>query len=98
MDFLKKLFGGSDQPTDNKKKENDNKQFDTLKYDGVRALRQGQSAFAVQCFTHALQLQNDLECRDYLSQAYIHTDQLPLAAEQLQILSPQTILFLYQPS
>lgn len=87
MGFLKKLFGGSDQPTDNKKKENDNKQFDTLKYDGVRALRQGQSAFAVQCFTHALQLKNDLECRDYLSQAYIHTDQLPLAAEQLQILT-----------
>ena len=44
MGFLKKLFGGNDQPTDNKKKENDNKQFDTLKYDGVRALRQGQSA------------------------------------------------------
>lgn len=53
----------------------------------MRALRQGQSAFAVQCFTHALQLKNDLECRDYLSQAYIHTDQLPLAAEQLQLLT-----------
>lgn len=87
MGFLKKLFGGSDQPSDNQKKGNDNKQFDTLKYDGVRALRQGQSAFAVQCFTHALQLKNDLECRDYLSQAYIHTDQLPLAAEQLQLLT-----------
>lgn len=87
MGFLKKLFGGSDQPSDNLKKGNDNKQFDTLKYDGVRALRQGQSAFAVQCFTHALQLQNDLECRDYLSQAYVHTDQLPLAAEQLQLLT-----------
>ena len=87
MGFLKTLFGGNDRPDDEKKKDNGNRQFDTLKYDGVRALRQGQADYAVQCFTHALSLHDDLECRDYLSQAYIRTDQLPSAAGQLQLLA-----------
>lgn len=87
MGFLKTLFGGSETQAEDKKKENGDKHFDTLKYDGVRALRQGQADFAIQCFTHALGIHDDLECRDYLSQAYIRTDQLRLAADQLQLMA-----------
>lgn len=58
-----------------------------MKYDGVRALRAGQAEFAIRCFTHALQMQDDLEIHDYLSQAYIRTGELTLAYEQLQKLA-----------
>ena len=52
-------------------KPNESKNFDVLKYDGVRALKQHQFDYAVQCFVHALQLKSDdLECRDYLSSLY----------------------------
>ena len=93
MGFFKSLFGGSPSSED-KRKDEDSKNFDTLKYDGVRALKQGQFGFAIKCFTHALDIQEDLECRDYLSQAYMHTDELSQALEQLQILGeaqPQNV-------
>ena len=80
MGFFKSLFGGSPSSED-KRKDEDSKNFDTLKYDGVRALKQGQFGFAIKCFTHALDIQEDLECRDYLSQAYMHTDELSQALE-----------------
>ena len=85
MGFFKSLFGGSPSSED-KRKDEDSKNFDTLKYDGVRALKQGQFGFAIKCFTHALDIQEDLECRDYLSQAYMHADELAPALEQLQLL------------
>ena len=56
MGFFKSLFGGSPSSED-KRKDEDSKNFDTLKYDGVRALKQGQFGFAIKCFTHALDIQ-----------------------------------------
>lgn len=94
MGFFKSLFGNNSQTSEEKRKDEDSKNFETLKYDGVRALKQGQVDYAVKCFTHALTIQEDLECRDYLSQAYMHTDELSQALEQLQILGeaqPQNV-------
>ena len=94
MGFFKSLFGNNSQTAEEKRKDEDSKNFETLKYDGVRALKQGQVDYAVKCFTHALTIQEDLECRDYLSQAYMHTDELSQALEQLQILGeaqPQNV-------
>lgn len=94
MGFFKSLFGNNSQTSEEKRKDEDSKNFETLKYDGVRALKQGQADYAVKCFTHALTIQEDLECRDYLSQAYMHTDELSQALEQLQILGeaqPQNV-------
>lgn len=82
MNFFKKLFGGSDSEAAETQKE-ENKNFDVLKYDGVKALRQGQAEYAVKCFEYALDMKDDLECRDYLSQAYIHQGELANAYEQL---------------
>ena len=93
MGFFKSLFGSSEAAEEKRKDEN-SKNFDTLKYDGVRALKQGQADYAVKCFTHALSIHEDLECRDYLSQAYMHADELAPALEQLQILGeaqPQNV-------
>lgn len=88
MSFLKSLFGVADNaPDDDSKKRKSDKDFETLKYDGVRALRSGHAEFAIKCLTAALQLNDDLECRDYLSQAYIHHDEMQHAIEQLQLMS-----------
>ena len=76
MKFFKALFGSKEEKPEEKKKAEEAKNFDVLKYDGVRALRAGQAEFAIRCFTHALQMQDDLEIHDYLSQAYIRTGNL----------------------
>lgn len=86
MNILKKLFGG--QKTTEEVKQEKEKGFDKVKYDGVRALRMHQFDLAAKSLEHALQLNaEDLECRDYLSQAYISMGDLQKAYEQLQILS-----------
>ncbi len=87
MSFLKSLFGSKDNSPEEKKKDDDNKKFETLKYDGVRALKQGQTDLAIKFLARAIELSDDLECRDYLSRAYIRADQLPLAAEQIKVMS-----------
>lgn len=87
MKFLKALFGSKEVKPEEKKKAEEAKNFDVLKYDGVRALRAGQAEYAIRCFNHALQMQDDLEIHDYLSQSYIRTGELTLAYEQLQKLA-----------
>lgn len=86
MNIFKKLFGA--QKTTEEVKQEKEKDFDMVKYDGVRALRMHQFDLAAKSLEHALQLNaEDLECRDYLSQAYISMGDLQKAYEQLQILS-----------
>ncbi len=86
MGFLKSLFGGSDESPEEKKKRETEHDFDVLRTDGVRALRMGQADYAVKCFEKALELKDDLETRDYLSQAYIRADRLGEAMQQLRVL------------
>lgn len=83
MNFFKALFGGKEENPEEKKKAEEEKNFDVLKYDGVRALRSGQHDYAISCFTHALGMKEDLEIRDYMSQALILADRLPEAYECL---------------
>lgn len=86
MGFFKKLFGGTDSAADEKQKE-EGKNFDVLKYDGVKALRSGQTEYAVKCLEYALTLKDDLECRDYLSQAYMRQGGLSEAYGQLAVMA-----------
>ena len=87
MKFFKALFGSKEEKPEEKKKAEEAKNFDVLKYDGAQCTHAGQAEFAIRCFTHALQMQDDLEIHDYLSQAYIRTGELTLAYEQLQKLA-----------
>lgn len=84
MNLFKALFGSKEEKPEEKQKAEETKNFDVLKYDGVRALHSNQTEYAIRCFTHALQMQDDLEINDYLSQAYIRMGELPQAYEQLQ--------------
>lgn len=84
MNFFKKLFGSQNTSEEVKEEKN----FDVLKYDGVRALRMQQFDYAAKCFVHALELNaDDLECRDYLSQAYISLGDMQNAYTQLMAIS-----------
>ena len=54
MSFLKSLFGsGSNASDEGNKKKNAEKNFDSLKYDGVRALRSGHMDAAISLLTAA---------------------------------------------
>ena len=83
MNFFKALFGGKEEKPEDRKRTEEERDFDVLKYDGVRALRSGQHDYAIRCFTHALGMKEDLEIRDYMSQALLRADRLPEAYEQL---------------
>ncbi|SFF92542.1 lipopolysaccharide assembly protein LapB [Prevotella sp. KH2C16] len=87
MNFFKALFGGKEETSEEKKQEEQARNFDVLKYDGVKALRMNQWQQAIKCFSHALEIREDLECRDYLSQAFIQNNELLPAFEQLQKLA-----------
>jgi tetratricopeptide (TPR) repeat protein len=85
MGFWNSLFGEESNPEEEKRNA-EQRNFDLLKYDGVRAMRIGQFEYAAKCFEKALQTTDDPEVHDYLSQAFIHTNQLDEAQQHLSIL------------
>lgn len=87
MNFFQRLFGSKEEKPEEKKKEEEAKDFDVLKYDGVKALQMGQLDYAIKCFQHALQIQDDMEIHDYLSRALIHSSRLTEAYNELQKLA-----------
>lgn len=65
--FFKSLFFGEGAETAEEKAQ---KNFDVLKYDGIRALKVGKTAYAIRCFNEALKIQNDVEVMEHLVTAY----------------------------
>lgn len=87
MNFLKALFGGKTESAEERRQERNEKDFQVLKYDGVRAMKLNQLEYAVRCFDNALRIKDDLEIRDYLSLVFIQINEPLKAYEQLEILS-----------
>lgn len=87
MGFWNALFGGAELSPEEEKKEQEAKNFDLLKYDGVKAMKIGQADYAVRCFQEALKLQDDLEIHDYLSQTLLRLGRLDEALAELQKLA-----------
>ena len=48
MGLFKSLFGGNNTP-ETEKEKNDKKNFEILKYDGIRAQRKGKLTYANKC-------------------------------------------------
>ncbi|MDR2232655.1 MAG: tetratricopeptide repeat protein [Tannerella sp.] len=69
--------------TESDEQQPDMKNFELLKYDGIRALRIGQPAYALKCFTGALKIQKDPETMRYLVTACNSLDEHELALETL---------------
>ena len=87
MGFWKTLLGGKEKSPEEEKQEREEKNFDLLKYDGVKAMRMGQADYAVRCFEEALKMREDLEVRDYLWQVFLRKGNLAAAIEQLQVMA-----------
>lgn len=87
MNIFKALFGGTKENPEEEKKENKEKDFEILKFDGVRAMRTRQMEYAIKCFRHALDIKDDDETRDYLSQALIANNELLEAMKELKTLA-----------
>ena len=90
MGFLKKLFTGKDETEEEKNEKN----FDILKYDGIKALSSCACNvdYAISCFIHALNIKEDSETRVCLAKAYTSKGELKSAAEQyatLQNIEPE---------
>ena len=72
MGFFKSLFSSNSKPSsevdENKSEE---KNFDILKYDGVRAQRIHKMAYAIRCFEEALNIKEDFETMSFLTATYI---------------------------
>lgn len=85
MGIFSSIFSSkkSEETTESKQKENQ-KNFDILKYDGVRALRMGRTDYAVKCFTEALHLQKDFETMHFLTTAYTMLQELEEALDVLE--------------
>lgn len=86
MNLFKALFGNSELTPEEEKKNADERQFDLMKYDGVKAMKIGRFDYAVKCFEEALQVHDDLEVHDYLSRALVQTGEYGQAMEQLELL------------
>ena len=82
MGLFSSIFSSAKPEGDNEQKV-DLKQFDVLKYDGIRALRISKPAYALKCFTEALKIQQDIETMKYLVAVCNNLDMNDLALETL---------------
>ncbi len=71
MGFLKALFGGHEETPEEKAEKTRNRNFDVLKYDGIRARKVGEVKYAIRCFQEALSLKEDAETMQHLAEALL---------------------------
>ena len=80
MGLLSSLFGGKKSETSQQEKQ-EQKNFDILKYDGIRARNMHQYAYAIRCLKEATALKEDTETMSYLASSYIATGNIEDARE-----------------
>ena len=73
MGLLSSLFGGKSSEEKQTATQED-KNFDTLKYDGIRARNIHQLPYAIKCFENAIRLKEEPETMMLLANAYLQTD------------------------
>ena len=90
MGIFSSLFGGS-------KKTEEEKNFDILKYDGIRAMRIGKLTYALKCFEEATAIQEDLETMQHQANAYIRVNRMDdaraLMVRMTEIAPDQPLVF-----
>ena len=79
MGIFSSLFGGNKTPEENKEKN-----FDILKYDGIRAMRIGKLAYALKCFEEATAIKEDLETMQHQANTYVRMNRMD-DARQLSV-------------
>lgn len=84
MGFFKTLFTGKEATTEEKEAEQQRNDFDMFKYDGIQALSIGKVDFAIACFEHALEIQDDAEVRHNYVNALMRNEDFDEAICQLE--------------
>lgn len=96
MGFFTSLFGGN-KPSESEEEKNNKKNFDILKYDGIRAMRIGKLTYAIKCFEEATALQEDQETMQYQANAYIRVNRMEdaytLMKHLTELFPDQTLIF-----
>lgn len=93
MGILSSLFGGS-KTDENRQEKQDKKNFEILKYDGMRARNMHQLGYAIKCFEQASAIQEDNETLQELANAYIQTgriDDARITLDRLIDINPDDI-------
>lgn len=83
MSFFKSLFGSTDKESADEKQKNEERNFDILKYDGIRAHNVYRFDYAIQCFVKALEIHKDAEVYEHLSNCYTRVGRLEKAQQAL---------------
>ena len=96
--FFSSLFSSSrtkGEMSEEEKDKNGQKNFEILKYDGVRALQCcGKAAYGIKCLEEALNLREDIETMSFLASGYTMTMQLDKALEvtsRMMELAPERV-------
>ena len=93
MGIFSSLFGGNNKAEDRKEKD-----FDILKYDGIRAMRIGKLTYAIKCFEEATAIREDLETMQHQANAYIRVNRMDDARRLMEratdLASEQPTVFL----
>ena len=93
MGLLSSLFGGN-KPAESQQAKKNRKNFEILKYDGIRARSMHQLAYAIKCFEQAIAIDEDPETLQYLAHAYAEsgrTDDAHSTLNRLIELTPNNI-------
>lgn len=80
MGLFSSLFGGK-KTEESQQEKQEKKNFDILKYDGIRARNMHQYAYAIKCLEQAIALREDIEAMECLATAYIASNDLDAAAK-----------------
>ena len=92
MGIFSSLFGGNKTPEENKEKN-----FDILKYDGIRAMRIGKLAYALKCFEEATAIKEDLETMQHQANTYVRMNRMDdarqLMVRMTELASDQPLVF-----
>ena len=90
MGIFSSLFGGN-------KKSEEEKNFDILKYDGIRAMRIGKLTYALKCFEEATAIEEDVETMQHQANTYIRVNRMDDARQLMnrmtEIASDQPLVF-----
>ena len=93
MGIFSSIFGGNKTPEEKKEKN-----FDILKYDGIRAMRIGKLTYAIKCFEEATAIREDLETMQHQANSYIRVNRMDdarrLMERATELAADQPIVFL----
>ena len=93
MGLLSSLFGG-EKSEKKQTEQQEKKNFEILKYDGIRARNMGKTTYATKCFEEAVALNKEPETLGLLANIYLQTGRLKdalMTFNQLTEVAPENV-------